>query len=638
MRIKKTLAEMGRHLSLPLFAYILSLLTSCQFVEEEWIGYQRTFHEREIQHFKKLLETQPENDSLKSLLAEIQEETIGIREVKSEVLGHVDRCTTCHLGMDSEHNRRDPFPFLSHPPYYQKDHPIQKFGCTICHEGKGEALTSDEAHSGMEDIKYLEASCAKCHPGSGEIRGAPLLSSGRKLYQEKGCTGCHKTGGLPDRKIGPSLVEASSKVKKGWFFHWLKDPRGYLPQSKMPNLKVSEEDAFLLTEFLLGRNAGEEDDGDVDWEAYDKGKVLIRESRCISCHAFNGRGGSLGPDLGKIGNKIQKDWILGWIEDPRSHHHNTRMPQFRFTENERNAITTYLLTEYIDSELPSEIPKTLELPESIEEKGIELIRRLGCQGCHVMEEKFVDVGRAGPELTFIASKVSEKAVKEWSIDTSSHPDYGFTDGDVQSLVTFLLTLTGTVIEPSETPYFPSGEAGRLFRKLNCLACHKVRGNGSNLAPDLTFEGSRVNRMWLKDFLKTPYFIRPILIERMPRFRLTNEEIEILTEYIMTDLVNEEIPSVYLKEVQISPKEITEGERLFKTKYGCIACHQMGFEGGSYAPELTEARKRLKPGWIFKWLQNPQHLDPLARMPNYEMSERDAEILTKYLVSEKTREE
>jgi hypothetical protein len=54
-----------------------------------------------------------------------------------------------------------------------------------------------------------------------------------------------------------------------------------------------------------------------------------------------------------------------------------------------------------------------------------------------------------------------------------------------------------------------------------------------MAPDLTWEGSSVQRPWLVEFLKNPNTQRPSLIRRMPRFNLTDGEANELTDYIMT---------------------------------------------------------------------------------------------------------
>ena len=54
----------------------------------------------------------------------------------------VDRCTTCHLGIDKKGFENEKQPFTTHPNldfYLQGPHPIDKVGCTSCHQGRGRA-------------------------------------------------------------------------------------------------------------------------------------------------------------------------------------------------------------------------------------------------------------------------------------------------------------------------------------------------------------------------------------------------------------------------------------------------------------------------------------------------------------------
>jgi mono/diheme cytochrome c family protein len=54
-----------------------------------------------------------------------------------------------------------------------------------------------------------------------------------------------------------------------------------------------------------------------------------------------------------------------------------------------------------------------------------------------------------------------------------------------------------------------------------------------MAPDLTWEGSSVQRRWLVSFMKNPNTLRPALIRRMPKFNVTDAEAETIADYIMT---------------------------------------------------------------------------------------------------------
>ncbi len=91
----------------------------------------------------------------------------------------------------------------------------------------------------------------------------------------------------------------------------------------------------------------------------------------------------------------------------------------------------------------------------------------------------------------------------------------------------------TVPAKAASDYQPAGKAGQLMADLACFSCHAINGRGGDMAPDLTWEGSAVQRPWLLAFLKNPGTLRPALIRRMPRFNLSDSDAAELTDYIMT---------------------------------------------------------------------------------------------------------
>lgn len=75
-------------------------------------------------------------DRAESRLARLEGWRRGVREFQRSD-GVVERCTTCHPGMDdlsTTHTGLGP------------DSPYQGFGCTVCHGGNGRALDTEEAH------------------------------------------------------------------------------------------------------------------------------------------------------------------------------------------------------------------------------------------------------------------------------------------------------------------------------------------------------------------------------------------------------------------------------------------------------------------------------------------------------------
>lgn len=76
--------------------------------------------------------------------------------------------------------------------------------------------------------------------------------------------------------------------------------------------------------------------------------------------------------------------------------------------------------------------------------------------------------------------------------------------------------------------------------------------------------------------------------------------------------------------------VEEGQRLFEEEYGCDGCHRVGDWGGRVGPDLSRAGFRLQPDYIYRWVKNPQAIKPRTKMPNFNMSDRDAVAITRYL--------
>ena len=83
--------------------------------------------------------------------------------------------------------------------------------------------------------------------------------------------------------------------------------------------------------------------------------------------------------------------------------------------------------------------------------------------------------------------------------------------------------------------------------------------------------------------------------------------------------------------------IDQGERLFRKKKSCFACHQLEDEGGLVGPDLSRAGFSYTPEWIFTWLGNPQRTKPRSKMPNLGLNNEDCRAITAFLASLKGEE-
>src|SRR5262245_12520704 len=103
---------------------------------------------------------------------------------------------------------------------------------------------------------------------------------------------------------------------------------------------------------------------------------------------------------------------------------------------------------------------------------------------------------------------------------------------------------------------------------------------------------------------------------------------------------------WVKNQQAPPAEATDplaqqGKALF-AQSTCVGCHTItGVSAGQIGPNLTHfgSRKSLAanlvantPDNVAKWIENPDHLKPGARMPNLGMTGEQAKALAAYLLS------
>lgn len=582
-------------------------------------------------------------------------------------IGRVDRCTSCHIASTRPGFEIAPEPLRTHVDRYLQEHPPERFGCTVCHGGQGRATRLPAAHGLVPHWRQpllagdlVGARCAICHRGD-DVPGEPYAGAGRRLFVEAGCHGCHEVEGELLPRIGPPLSSVGLKVRPLWLAWWLRDPKVYLPRTRMPNFLLSDQEIADISAFLLSLTTDSIADSLVQAsssaEAVKRGETLFRESRCITCHAVDGRGGTIGPDLARVSSKINPEWLGAFLRNPARLHPGTKMPRYRFTEHELADLVAYISSELRDFDEEA-WPPSQAVPGRTDQ-GQRLVRNYGCSGCHLIPP-FEQTGRVGAELTGYADKEVDRldfglrrdVPRSWRAWTEAKlrqprifrdglkmPDFAFSDYERFSLLTYLASLTEEMPPPDylrEAPasnlYEPEGRFGELVADLNCLVCHTIRGRGGSLAPDLSREGSRVRPEWLRRFLDQPDIIRPYMEERMPRFRLGREEIDVLTTYIENVLVDASVPKTVFHPNELTPALVRRGRSLYYSTYACDSCHQVGTTGGSVGPDLTLAARRLSEGWIYARLRNARKLDPKAPEPAYELSDEEARAVTAFLLS------
>ena len=602
----------------------------------------------------------------------------GIQQIWHPDLGVTDRCPSCHVGLN-EASLADVSmqPYGKHPVV---PHSLEQFGCVMCHRGQGAATTVEEAHRStlaweqpILPARYLESGCGQCHRGG--LLSTPQLNQGRELLARYGCVQCHViklTDGTPVKAIqdAPSLSHVADKTGREWIYAWLKDPQAYAVSATMPNFQLKGDDIRDISAYLIANStplAGDTAPSIAEKVADPSaGAILYGESFCASCHAVQNAagnlvGGNIGPELTRIGSKAKPEWLRAWIRNPRSYDPRTQMPHYRFN-NQQVATLEGFLEAKTDSDFLANLHLEPATPEQIAH-GRSLVMEYGCASCHEISgikkpENFA------PELTRIGSKpvsqlifgagmphtlpayIAGKIRQPRSFAPGlKMPQYSFSNTQIDALTTALLaqneraqTLLPSLTVPAPPPshYQPAGKAGRLMADLACFSCHTVNGQGGDMAPDLTWEGSSVQRQWLEQFFRNPGTLRPALIRRMPKFNLTNQEIATLSDYIMTVYQTPEFDRDSMPDSGYPDAQVEQGKQLFYSKYACQSCHIVDpkADKGYIGPTLTAVGARLTAAWVYHWLKNPQSLRAGTVEPNRNLGDDDAKALTAFLMMQK----
>jgi mono/diheme cytochrome c family protein len=313
-----------------------------------------------------------------------------------------------------------------------------------------------------------------------------------------------------------------------------------------------------------------------------------------------------------------------------------------------------------DSDLLKDVPSLPAPTEQEIKDGKRLFLEKGCASCHALEG-IAPQKDFGPDLSSLGAKnvsqldfgpskiprtlvayIQAKITDPRSVNGAARmPQYHLTKDDLDAVTTALLAMTGPaaspglrkLIVPRQQPVFrPAGAFGRIYERYKCYVCHKFNGYGGDLAPDLTFEGSRAQRAWLVDFLKNPQTLRPTLVLRMPQFNMTSQEAGILADYMTLALQHSSVNAESGSAKQFTPQMAALGKELYEVKYQCQACHTIGSSGGYVGPNLSNTGNWLTPAWIEAWLKNPQALVPGAIEPRRSFTPEEIRALTAYLVT------
>jgi len=448
---------------------IFVLVAAYRELTPEWSGYQADYKNQLVTTLK----DEAAKKKARSLSVEVQ-------QLYLADLQRIDRCTSCHVGVENPLMAKAKTPLKQHSGDYLANHSPEKFGCTICHYGQGRATNKREAHGmGHEThwdfpvipAKYLQSACVQCHDaGTLKAKGWDSVARGENLVNEKGCRGCHKLGGAGG-VLGKALAGVGSKPiayfpmggvdgeknTYAWFKQHFIDPRKLVPISEM-KVTVTDEEADYLTAYVLSLRSGEmpkqfrqfNDAATTAPPSPTDGEALYKRY-CIACHG-TGKDSMFDEIFGRTVPSIMNPAFLKTadnkllkkvIEEGRA---GTQMTSWKAAAAGLTGQETDSIIQYLTKARPSDKPEVFGyMRYKADQKHGEDVYNMRCWHCHGKKgEGELGLNLRNPVVQGDDPEFLAITVRDGRKDTPM-PPFGknglrLADQDIADVVAFVKTL------------------------------------------------------------------------------------------------------------------------------------------------------------------------------------------------------
>jgi len=374
------------------------------------------------------------------------------------------------------------------------------------------------------------------------------------------------------------------------------NPQAYMPDTKMPNLRLEPQQAKDITAYLL------EDKN----ESFDN----------LPAHDF---------DLA-----VLDELTTNWLKKSNPEKHAIAKASKMSNEEKLNFI------------------------------GEKSIRHYGCFGCHnidgfddakpigveITEEGskpvgkfdfglFHDIEHSVPswiENKLRTPRIYDRGKESDHLDLLKMPNFYFSEEEIEAITTAILGFNSNKVSEglkahnNDPDIYKKGH--RLVKQYNCQGCHLIENRGGQLVehigppeygpPNLNSEGRKANPDWLLSFFNNPSIIRPNLQVKMPSFhQISDEDWDAIIAYFQ-HIDSENINYRGIHQFDSGSMEFAAGEKLHEIGQ-CNSCHFYGEEfptgdAPTWAPNLALTKERLNAGWVTEWLKNPGAIMPGTKMP------------------------
>jgi mono/diheme cytochrome c family protein len=563
----------------------------------------------------------------------------------------MDRCQTCHLAIDRTGYEEYPQPFRTHPNLDRylgsnSPHPLDRVGCTVCHEGMGQSVSFrdashtpateeqkvewEETHDWEEPhlwdypmlpLGMTEASCVKCHKQEVFVPGAEQLNAAYGTYERAGCYACHKTRGFENlRKPGPILTRIDSKLSPDWVKTWIRNPRAVKAATWMPRVwynsnSNSPEDAVraeveidaVVAYLFANSDKYELPVANPAPGQAARGEQIVRSVGCLGCHVLDEARADAGPHrtfgqpLQSLGGKTTYAWIYNWIRNPQHYSAGTYMPDLRLTDAEVADVATYL--------------------SGLKQAG-------------------GDAAKATPD---------QAAVDEVLLDY------------LRSVMPFEEAKSEVSKLDSQAKQLALGQ--RVISRYGCFSCHEIKGFETTqpIGTELSEAGSKlVSRLdfafikeiphtsklaWYRTKLQDPRIfdrgrvLTPQEKLRMPNYDFSEQEVNRLLAALMS--FQRDVQPPQAMPLKTARRDFLTAGRALIHRRNCVGCHVIEGTGGDFVrlvaepslgpPLLTPEGARVKHDWLYAFLRGPITIRPWlnVRMPTFGLDDANLNGFIQY---------
>ena len=230
----------------------------------------------------------------------------------------------------------------------------------------------DQSPQQSADIAAYLATLGTQSVEAPKLDDVTTAAAGARLFTGLGCVACHTIppADATEAPLRRSLKYVKQKYRHAALFDFLKGPEKHYAWIRMPNFKLSDEEATQLSAFLLSK--AEDEKGEAPAGDASRGKTLFASSGCASCHTGVQDNAQAAPKFEQI---VKSDWTRG-CPTPGTDANHGQAPEFNLNDGQRGALLAFASAGF----------ESLNR-DTLAEAAERQITQLNCVACHVRDKQ-----------------------------------------------------------------------------------------------------------------------------------------------------------------------------------------------------------------------------------------------------------